>query len=101
MICSSCIGISEEELRVHFKVKHKINAIKPFLIKRTCRICEKDSFATNDDLVRHIDSEHPKSLFWAEDDTEDDRKDEDEAFMATEHDEDELNYEPRSPSPPL
>ena len=49
---SSSIGTSEEELKVHFKEKHKINTVKPFLIKRICRICEYDKSSSNDELVK-------------------------------------------------
>ena len=33
------IGITEEQMRSHFKTKHKTNVIKPFLLKRICRVC--------------------------------------------------------------
>ena len=64
---SSSIGTSEEELKVHFKEKHKINTVKPFLIKRICRICDYDKSTSNDQLVKHITDEHPRSDYGDED----------------------------------
>ena len=64
---SSSIGTSEEELKVHFKEKHKINTVKPFLIKRICRICDYDKSTSNDQLVKHITEEHPRSDYGDED----------------------------------
>ena len=71
---SSSIGTSEEELKVHFKEKHKINTVKPFLIKRICRICDYDKSTSNDQLVKHITDEHPRSDYGDEDEGKEIRK---------------------------
>ena len=61
------ITTSEEELKVHFKEKHNIEIVKPFLIKRICRICDYNKSASNDQLVKHITDEHPRSDYGDED----------------------------------
>ncbi len=91
---SSLLAPSEDEIKAHFKEKHKINTLKAFLIKRVCRICGLDKFGANDDLLKHIDAEHPRSDF-CDDDSEDL-----EAEPSQEALEEELNYEPQSPSLP-
>ena len=57
-------------MKVHFKEKHKINTVKPFLIKRICRICDYDKSTSNDQLVKHITDEHPRSDYGDEDEGE-------------------------------
>ena len=67
---SSSIGTTEDELKVHFKEKHKINTVKPFLIKRICRICDHDKSTSNAELIKHIETEHPRSNFGDDEDDE-------------------------------
>jgi len=99
---SSSIGTSEEELKVHFKEKHKINTVKPFLIKRICRICDYDKSTSNDQLVKHITDEHPRSDYGDEDEDDQDEANE-EASNNDEYEpyepEEELDYEPKPESP--
>ena len=71
------IGVSDEALKVHFKEKHKTNTIKPFLLKRMCRICSFDKAPNDSELVKHIESEHPKSEFWVDDSEEEELEVED------------------------
>jgi len=99
---SSSIGTSEEELKIHFKEKHKINTVKPFLIKRICRICDYDKSTSNDQLVKHITEEHPRSDYGDEDEDDQDEANE-EASNNDEYEpyepEEELDYEPKPESP--
>ena len=73
---SNLIGVSEETLKTHFKEKHKTNTIKPFLLKRNCRICGFDKAPNDSELVKHFENEHPKSDFWADDEEEPDQDEE-------------------------
>ena len=82
------IGVSDEALKVHFKEKHKTNTIKPFLLKRICRICSFDKAPNDSELVKHIDSEHPKSEFWVDDDEDE------EVEEVKVEEKPEVNYEP-------
>ena len=63
---SATFVISEDDMKTHFKAKHKISTVKPFLVKRICRICDQSNFNTNDDLAKHIEADHPKSSFCEE-----------------------------------
>ena len=96
----------------HFKVKHKIPKLNPILIKRICRLCDKDSFKNENELEKHLKAEHPLDNY-AQSDGEDvetaaagDHEFEASTSRADEDyfkNEDDLNYEPdepeRSPSP--
>merc|ERR1712107_835673 len=53
------------------------NTIKPFLLKRMCRICSFDKAPNDSELVKHIESEHPKSEFWVDDSEEEELEVED------------------------
>ena len=87
---SNLIGVSEETLKIHFKEKHKTNTIKPFLLKRICRICGNDKSPTDAELVKHFEVEHPKSEFWADDE-------ETEMKTEAEPEEEDYNYETYTP----
>merc|ERR1712020_814963 len=64
------IGVSEETLKMHFKEKHKTNAIKSFMLKRTCRICNYDKAPSDVELTKHFENVHPKSDYWQSDEDE-------------------------------
>ena len=63
-VYSNLIGVSEETLKMHFKEKHKTNAIKSFMLKRTCRICNYDKAPSDVELTKHFENVHPKSDYW-------------------------------------
>lgn len=86
------IGISEDKLRAHFKLKHKTNNIKPFLLKRICRICANDTSGSDAELVKHIDAAHPRSNYWVDED-DDEVDDADDANVASEKEEEEEEEE--------
>ena len=65
------IGVSEEMLKMHFKEKHKTNAIKSFMLKRTCRICNHDKANSDVELTKHFEDVHPRSDYWESDDEND------------------------------
>merc|ERR1739838_504428 len=94
---SSSIGTTEDELKIHFKEKHKINTVKPFLIKRICRICEHDKSTSNAELIKHIDAEHPRANFGDDEDDDEDNDDQEdmEASEASPANNDE--FEPYAP----
>ncbi len=94
--CSSrkYIGITEDKMRAHFKTKHKTNVIKPFLLKRICRVCGHDKSASDTDLVKHINTAHPRSEFCPMED-EDVNNDE-----AIDHHQEEVETEVKPVSPP-
>ena len=87
---SNLIGVSEETLKTHFKEKHKTNTIKPFLLKRNCRICGFDKAPSDSELVKHFENEHPKSDFWADDEEEPDQ--DEEAYEPVDDSKYESNY---------
>merc|ERR1711981_1018900 len=91
------IGVSEETLKTHFKEKHKTNTIKPFLLKRNCRICGFDKAPSDSELVKHFENEHPKSDFWADDEEEPDQ--DEEAYEPVDDSKYESSEEDRAPSP--
>ena len=94
----------------HFKSKHKIPKLNPILLKRVCRLCDKDSFKNESELEKHLKAEHPLENY-AQSDGEDGGEAGDHEFEASTSradedyfkNEDDLNYEPdepeRSPSP--
>merc|ERR1712018_49941 len=84
------IGVSEETLKTHFKEKHKTNTIKPFLLKRNCRICGFDKAPNDSELVKHFENDHPKSDFWADDEEEPDQ--DEEAYEPVDDSKYESNY---------
>ena len=108
IFCRPSVAKSENEMLGHFKDKHKIPILKPILLNRICRLCEKDGFKNDSDIDKHIKSEHPLENYCNE---EAGNEEENSDFQAStskadedyfKKDEDELNYEPeddRSPSP--